>query len=141
MVYGYEISKKMDINLVKASLLLAIKRIKKLTRAKLIIKLKLLFHQDQGSQYTSYEYIQNALNYGAISFSTPGTPTENPGQESFFGRFKKEWKDEILEIETFEKAKKFVIKKLEYYNEKRIHTSIGYTTPKKFTKKYLQNLT
>jgi transposase InsO family protein len=141
MVYGYSIGRKMDLVLVKASLSMAIKNIKKLTKIKSIKELKLIFHQDQGSQYTSYEYIQNILEYGKISFSTPGTPTENPGQESFFGRFKNEWKDEILELKTFRQAEKFVIKKLLYYNNRRIHTSIGYTQPRKFTKKYLQNLT
>lgn len=67
---------------------------------------KPLFHQDQGSQYTSYPYVEEALKHGTLSYSTPGTPTENPGQESFFGRFKDEWADEIRELETFEQIKK-----------------------------------
>jgi putative transposase len=139
MIYGYSIAQKMDLSLAKVSLLMAVKNIRKLTKIKSIKELRLIFHQDQGSQYTSYEYIQNILNYGRVSFSTPGTPTENPGQESFFGRFKNEWKDEILELKNFNQAKKFVIKKLLYYNNKRIHTSIGYMPPKVFTKKYLKS--
>ncbi|MBD3280990.1 transposase [Candidatus Dojkabacteria bacterium] len=51
-----------------------------------------------------------------------------------------EWAGEISEIETFENLEKFVKDKIIYYNERRLHTSIVYTTPKKFTKSRLRNL-
>jgi glycine dehydrogenase len=62
--------------------------------------IKPIQHQDRGSQYTSHAYVQAALEWTTLSYSNPGTPTHNPGQESFFGRFKDEWKTEIAEIET-----------------------------------------
>jgi transposase InsO family protein len=64
-----------------------------LSALKRLIKqiLETIFHQDQGSQYTSYEYVDAVLkNRHILSYSTPGTLTENPRQESFFGRFKDE---------------------------------------------------
>lgn len=137
MVYGYCLAKTMDVGIVIESLEQAVCQMKKLIKRlprKLRKFTKPLFHQDQGSQYTSYPYVEAGLKYGTLSYSTPGTPTENPGQESFFGRFKQEWADEIREIETFEEVRKFVAKKIRYYNCQRLHTSIGFMSPVKFTK-------
>lgn len=137
MVYGYAVAKTMETSIVIKSLEQAAGTMKKLIKRlprKLRKQIKPLFHQDQGSQYTSYQYVEAGLEYGTLSYSTPGTPTENPGQESFFGRFKQEWADEIRELETFEQVKKFVAKKIRYYNCQRLHTSIGFMTPNKFTK-------
>lgn len=131
MVYGYALAKTMETGLVIASLKKAIQQISKLVKC---FPQKLLFHQDQGSQYTSYQYVEAGLKHGTLSYSTPGTPTDNPGQESFFGRFKDEWADEIRELKTFGKVEKFVAKKMKYYNRHRLHTSIGLMNPSKFTK-------
>ncbi|MEA2056696.1 MAG: integrase core domain-containing protein, partial [Patescibacteria group bacterium] len=61
------------------------------------------------------QYVQAGLEFARLSYSNPGTPTHNPGQESFFGRFKDDWKDEIAQIETFDKLEKFVRNKIKYY--------------------------
>jgi len=139
VVYGFAISRTMDILLVKMSLNLAVSKLKKILKIKNIKDEKIIFHSDQGSQYTSYDYVNSVLDVGRISFSTPGTPTDNPGQESFFGRFKDECKREILDMETYEEAEKFVIKKMEYYNNRRLHTSINYQSPFSFTKAFLKS--
>jgi transposase InsO family protein len=136
MVYGYDLSLNMKKKLVINSLNMAQKTIKKLTGRKL--KDKPLLHQDQGSQFTSYSYVQKALKWTRLSYSDPGTPTHNPGQESFFGRFKDDWKEEIAEIQTFEKLEKFVKEKINYYNCERRHTSIGLVSPWNFTKSFLK---
>lgn len=142
VVYGYNISRVMDTAMVKESLNTAVRKIKTLLNAKSLKERGIIFHQDQGSQYTSYDYVNSVLDVGRISFSTPGTPTENPGQESFFGRFKEECRDELSEIESFEEAKRFVQNRLKYYNTnntKRLHTSINYQSPFSFTKSFLNN--
>jgi len=137
-VYGHELGLDMKKELVLGSLEKAIRRLKKFGVHSFC---NILCHQDQGSQYTSYEYIENVLDSKMkISFSKKGTPTENPGQESFYGRFKTEWKDEISEIETFEELQKFIKSKITYYNERRLHTSIGYESPRKFTESFLSTL-
>lgn len=138
VVYGYDIGQTMDKTLVENSLARAIEKMKKMLRVKNIKNRAMVFHSDQGSQYTSYDYVNSVLNVGTISFSTPGTPTENPGQESFFGRFKNECREDILEMETYEEAKKFVEKRIKYYNTKRLHTSIDYKSPFSFTKAFLK---
>lgn len=150
MVYGWSLSLNMKKQLAIKSLQMAQKTIKKLLKIKskntgkvkklkaMIKAKKPLVHQDRGSQYTSYAYVQEALNFFTLSYSDPGTPTHNAGQESFFGRFKQEWADEIAEIETFEKLKKFVKEKIKYYNYERRHTSIELESPWSYTKQFLK---
>lgn len=134
MVYGYEVSKNMETRLVMSSY----EKMKRFWKKKKIkVSKNLIQHSDQGSQFTSYEYVAAALKIGRLSYSTPGTPTENPGQESFFGRFKDEWREEINELESFEEVKKFIQSKIKYYNYQRLHTSIKNQTPYFFTKSTL----
>lgn len=136
-VYGYALGMTMEAKLVITSFNRAILTIKKLLTQ---LPEEMLCHSDQGSQYTGYEYIENVLKTGlTLSYSTPGTPTENPGQESFFGRLKDENKDLFLEMETFEKLKKLIDKRINYYNNKRLHTSLRLQSPKKFTLNFIKN--
>jgi putative transposase len=138
LIYGWELSLKQDLSLVMSSFNKArIKLIKLKLKPKL--RRKIIWHQDQGSQYTSYHYVQAVLKIGKISFSKKGTPTDNPGQESFFGRFKDENELELRESQTFEELKKKIRKKISYYNNERIHTKTGYQSPKSFTKSFLEN--
>lgn len=137
-VYGWQLSENMEADLVIASFEKAIKMIKKLLGR---IPKNILCHQDQGSQYTSYEYVDKVLkNNIRLSYSTPGTPTENPGQESFFGRLKEERQDEINEIEDFKELNKFIKSKISYYNNRRLHTSLNNQAPLNFTKNSIKNL-
>ncbi len=136
MVYGWELGETMEAKLVSASFRMAIQTIKKLAGK---ITDGILSHSDQGSQYTSYEYVNEVLKHKwTLSYSTPGTPTENPGQESFFGRLKDECKTEFNEAKTFAELKKLVSKKIKYYNNERLHTSIELKSPKKFTLDFIK---
>ena len=137
MVYGYEIGETMEAKLVISSFRQAVAMIKKLIKK---LPAELLCHQDQGSQFTSYEYVEEVLkNNIVLSYSTSGTPTENPGQESFFGRLKDESKDEFLEMETFKELKKLISKKISYYNNQRLHTSLKLQSPKTYTLNFIKN--
>ena len=139
MVYGWELDKRMKTELVLKSFEKAKKNIKKLTKKKKILN-NLICHSDQGSQYTSHEYTNAVLKSNiTLSYSSPGTPTENPGQESFFGRFKDECQKEINEINDYKKLKKFIQKRMNYYNNKRLHTSLNNQAPKKFTKLFIKS--
>ena len=137
LVYGYALGQTMEAKLVIASFRQAIQTIKKLLGK---LPKELLWHSDQGSQYTGYEYVETVLKTGlTLSYSTPGTPTENPGQESFFGRLKDENKDLFLEMETLEKLKKLISKRISYYNNRRLHTSLKLQSPKKYTLNFIKN--
>jgi len=139
MVYGWSLGLTMETTLVINSLHMAKTTIMKMMKkVNLKDELKPILHQDRGSQYTSHQYVQEALEWTTLSYSNPGTPTHNPGQESFFGRFKDQWRDEIAEIETFQQLEKFVQNKINYYNQERRHTSIGLKPPYTFTKSFLE---
>lgn len=136
MVYGFALGLTMEAKLVIDPLEMAKQSIRKLIKK---IPDKLLCHSDQGSQYTSYEYTDRVLKSNMIlSYSTPGTPTENPGQESFFGRLKEDCQDEFNEIKSFKELEKFIAKRMRYYNTKRIHTSTGLKAPFKFTRSFIK---
>lgn len=135
MVYGWALGLTMEASLVIKSFEMAKRSIRRLIG---YLPAKLLCHQDQGSQYTGYEYTNRVLiSNMRLSYSTPGTPTENPGQESFFGRFKEDCQDEISEIKTFKELEKFITRRMKYYNAKRIHTSINFQAPLKFTQLFI----
>lgn len=134
MAYGHEVALNMETGLVMSS---HKKTLRYLKKKKIKVPKEILFHSDQGSQYTSYEYAEAVMKVGKLSYSTPGTPTDNPGQESFFGRFKDEWKEEIKELKSFPEVKKFIQSKIKYYNYQRLHTSIQNQIPYFFTKNSL----
>ena len=136
MVYGWALGETMEAKLVIASFRMALQTIKRLAGK---ITDEILGHSDQGSQYTSYEYVNEAQKHKLIlSYSTPGTPTENPGQESFFGRLKDECKTEFNEAKTFDELKKLISKKIRYYNNERLHTSLNLRSPRKFTLEFIK---
>lgn len=137
LIYGNSIGLKPNLDLVTQSLAMAKNKIKKMIGA---IPRQLIFHQDRGTVYTSYDYVDKILSIGRISFSAPGTPTDNPGQESFFGRFKDDWADELRLIDDPKKAIRFIQSKIKYYNQERIHTTIGYQSPARFTSLFLKEL-
>lgn len=133
-VYGWNVAVHMETKLVLKSFTRAVRYLKK----KLCTLPKdIVFHQDRGSQYTSYAYVDTVLRVGTLSYSSPGTPTDNGGQESFFGRFKDEWRDDMSELQDIQKVERFIRNKIQYYNHHRLHTSIGYQTPFAFTKSVL----
>ncbi len=142
-VYGYDIDDNMEETLVLNSFCSALKTISRLPPCPKLLKRlfkKMIWHQDRGSQYTGYSYVEAILGHGKISFSKPGTPTDNPGQESFFGRFKTELQSEISELTNLTEVIKFVKKKINYYNYRRLHSSIGYKPPMAYTKTALKPL-
>lgn len=137
MVYGWALETTMEAKLTISSFKKATKKIKQLLNR---IPKELICHSDQGSQYTSYSYVDTVLKAGlTLSYSTPGTATENPGQESFFGRFKDENSDLFMEMETLKQLKKLIAKKISYYNNQRLHTSLELEPPKKYTLQFIKN--
>ena len=67
---------------------------------------------------------------------TPRSPWENGEIESFFSCLEREL-FQRFEIEDFEEMKRLVSEYVEFYNNERIHGSIGYKTPRE---KYLEYL-
>lgn len=95
-----------------------------------------IHHSDRGSQYCANAYLNTLKESGAqVSMSRKGTPYDNACMESFFASLKKEFlykhvfptkAEAILAIQFY----------IKFYNEKRMHSSIGYLTPLEKEKVY-----
>ena len=96
----------------------------------------LLFHSDQGSNYTSIEFRKYLKSINITqSFSNPGMPYDNSVMESFFGSLKRE----ALYRYRFKTEKEFfqsVDTYMTFYNEKRPHSVLMNQTPSKFEANY-----
>ena len=100
-----------------------------------------IFHSDRGSQYTSndYEELLKALKI-RHSYSKKGYPYDNASMESFNAIIKKEEVNNN-HYETFEEAKLAIFEFIEsWYNNQRIHSTLGYMTPNEKYKTYINSL-
>jgi putative transposase len=93
----------------------------------------LIHHSDQGVQYACREYVAVLEGAGArISMAAKGTPRENAQAESFFRTLKYE-EVYLHEYETVQDVEPSVGRFIErVYNEKRLHSSLGYRPPSEF---------
>jgi len=139
MVYGWQLSKSPDSAIVVASFMKAVQTINRMLGASMP---GIIFHQDRGSVYTGSEYISAVLKaQGILSYSRSGEPGDNAVNEAFFSRVKEEWRDVFNEARDFKELESMIRKAIDYYNERRYHSSIGMVQPLKFTKEQVRHLT
>ncbi len=97
----------------------------------------LVFHSDQGTQYTSHTF-QKLLRMNKIvqSFSKTGSPQDNAVAEAFFSSMKKEelYRTNYKSEREFRKS---VDDYVEFYNMKRPHTTLAFRTPDRFEAQHL----
>lgn len=93
----------------------------------------LIHHSDRGVQYASRDYIEQLQAIGAqISMSAVGNPYDNAKAESFFKTLKQE-EVYLKEYNSFADAEENLTIFIEkVYNEKRLHSSLGYVPPAEF---------
>jgi putative transposase len=94
---------------------------------------QLLHHSDRGVQYASDDY-QHRLNQHGIeaSMSRRGDCYDNAMMESFFATLKSELVHQ-QEYATHEQARQSIFEYIEeFYNRKRLHSSLGYVSPESF---------
>ena len=98
----------------------------------------LIHHSDRGVQYASQAYIDQLAAHGiAISMSGKGNAYDNAFAESFMKTLKVE-EVYINEYATFDDAYTNIKLFIDMvYNEKRLHSGIGYTSPVKFEQEVL----
>jgi putative transposase len=93
----------------------------------------LIHHSDRGVQYASQQYTEMLQQHQArISMSRKGNPYDNATCESFIKTLKY---DEVYrnEYRDFHEAREGIRKFLErVYNEKRLHSALGYWSPAEF---------
>ena len=96
----------------------------------------LVFHSDQGSQYSS-DSVRERLSLLGItqSMSRRGNCYDNAFMESFFHTLKNELPQK--EFKNLEEARETLFAYIEgWYNTKRLHSSLGYVSPRKYRKDF-----
>jgi transposase InsO family protein len=91
-------------------------------------KAGLLHHSDRGSPYASEDYQKELEAHGIIcSMSRRGNCHDNAAMESWFSTLKSELGENF---ESYGSAKAELFDYIEvFYNQQRLHSSIGYATP------------
>jgi len=99
----------------------------------------LIHHSDKGSQYTSKDFQKQLKMYCMIvSMSGTGNCYDNAAMESFFHTLKTEH-TYFEHYNTREQAKQSIFEYVEvFYNRKRRHSTLGYSSPAAFEKKWDQ---
>lgn len=101
------------------------------------VKYRLIFHSDQGSEYTAFSFrkLLDSLNI-VQSFSKKGYPFDNACCESFFKYLKKN----RTKRRTYHSLEELRLDIFEYvenlYNNRLPHGSIGYKTPNELEAEY-----
>lgn len=126
-VIGWQISKRIDGELVLDALKMAITR-RQPSRG-------VIHHSDRGVQYLCDVYTEELTKHGFhISCSAKGNPYDNAWVESFMKTLKVNevymWEYKTY-LDVLERVPRFIE---EVYNKKRPHSSLGYLSPEEFEK-------
>ncbi len=124
-VVGWELSLEIDARLAVAALAQALRDRKPASGW--------IHHSDRGVQYACRDYVEALEAAGArISMSEKGRPRDNAQAESFMRTLKCE-EVYLQDYQTFAEAKQAIRHFIEaVYNEKRLHSSLGYRPPSEF---------
>jgi putative transposase len=121
-IRGWHLSRGLDQGLTLAAL----------ERA-LVVAVPQVHHSDQGVQYAATAYVERLQKLNVnLSMAAIGEPRENGYAERLMRTIKEEEVD-LSEYQDFADALRQITRFLDdVYNVKRIHSSLGYLTPREF---------
>lgn len=130
-IVGWALRDRMSVDLVKEALDAAY--------AQHLPLPGLIHHSDRGSQYASHEYRAKLQDYGmTCSMSRKGNCYDNACMESFYSLIKRELVYQIR-FKTKDEARQKIYWYIEFfYNRKRIHSALNYTSPDRFEMEYFR---
>jgi len=132
---GWQLSHCIDTNLTLTALEMA------LSTRRGRVEPGLVHHSDRGVQYASCAYVERLESVGAlVSMSAKGNPYDNAKAESFFKTLKRE-EVYLKQYHTFAEAAANIGQFIEdVYNQKRLHSSLGYIPPVEFETLHYQSV-
>lgn len=103
----------------------------------LLVAVPEMHHSDQGLQYAATAYVERLQNLGVtLSMAAIGEPRENGYAERLMRTIKEE-EVNLSEYHDFADANRQIAQFLDdVYNVKRIHSSLGYRTPREFEEQW-----
>ena len=125
-IRGWQLSRSIDQGLTLAAL----------ERA-LVTATPAIHHSDQGVQYAATAYVERLQSLGVtLSMAAVGEPRENGYAERLMRTIKEE-EVNLSEYQDFDDARRQIGRFLDdVYNVKRIHSSLGYLTPREFEQQW-----
>jgi putative transposase len=124
-VIGWALDRRLDTELTLQALRMALGRRRPAPG--------LVHHSDRGVQYASHDYTQLLQNHGIqISMSRKGNPWDNAACESFIKTLKYEevYRTEYRDLADAHAGIGIFLEKV--YNQKRLHSALGYLPPAEF---------
>jgi putative transposase len=124
-VIGWALDRSLEDQLTLAALIMALSR-----RS---VQSGLIHHSDRGSQYASGDYTDLLKGNGiGVSMSRKGNPWDNAACESFMKTLKYEevFRSEYRDLHEAHLSIREFLEKI--YNEKRLHSALGYLPPAEF---------
>ena len=124
-VIGWALSEQIDAELTLAGLRMALEERGSIEDC--------IHHSDRGVQYACHAYVEALQAAGMrISMARKGNPYDNAAAESFMKTLKYE-EVYLWDYQSLEDVKRRVPYFLqEVYNQKRLHSALGYVTPEEF---------
>jgi transposase InsO family protein len=124
-VIGWALSEQIDAELTLAALRMALEE-------RGAVK-SCIHHSDRGVQYACHAYVEELQAAGMhISMARKGNPYDNAAAESFMKTLKYE-EVYLWDYQSLEDVKRRVPYFLQaVYNQKRLHSALGYVTPEEF---------
>jgi putative transposase len=98
-------------------------------------------HSDAGRQYTALRYVDRLAEVGAIaSIGTVGDSYDNALAESAIGLYKTECVKIDGPFRTVDELELATLSWVHWFNENRLHSSIGYLTPIEMESEYYREI-
>jgi putative transposase len=125
-IRGWHLGRNLDQGLTLAAL----------ERA-LVVAIPTIHHSDQGLQYAATDYVNRLRQVGVtLSMAAVGEPRENGYAERLMRTIKEE-EVNLADYQDYEDARQQITYFLDdVYNVKRIHSALGYLTPREFEEQW-----